>query len=124
MKAFVFASILMLAAALVAQQPGTSGNPRPGYPPLATPNQQMPPDQPAPAAPDSTATAQVQQDIQQAWQSQSDLSNAKLNAQVSGGSVTVTGTVSDETQHQKALQIAALHASGMRIVDKIKVQPQ
>jgi osmotically-inducible protein OsmY len=117
MKAFVFASILMLAAALVAQQAGSAENP-PSSPPQATPSQQ------APATPDATAAAQVQQDIQQAWQSESDLSKAKLSAQVSGGAITLTGTVGNEEQHQKALRVAALHASGMRIVDKIKVQPQ
>ena len=115
MKAFIFASILTLAAALVAQQPGSAGNP---------PSSQATPSQQAPATPDATATAQVQQDIQQAWQSESDLSKAKLNAQVSGGAITLTGTVANEEQHQKALRVATLHASGMRIVDTIKVQPQ
>ena len=123
MKAFIFASILTLAAALVAQQPGSAGNP---------PSSQATPSQQAPATPDAAATAQVQvqvqvqvqQDIQQAWQSESDLSKAKLNAQVSGGAITLTGTVANEGQHQKALRVATLHASGMRIVDTIKVQPQ
>jgi osmotically-inducible protein OsmY len=105
MKTFVFVSILMLAAALVAQQPASQDNPP------SSPSQ-------------ATATAQVQQDIQQAWQSESDLSKAKLNAQVSGGAITLTGTVANEDQHQKALQVATSHANGMKIVDKIKVQPQ
>jgi len=104
MKTFVFVSILMLAAALVAQQPASQDNPP------SSPSQ-------------ATATAQVQQDIQ-AWQSESDLSKAKLNAQVSGGAITLTGTVANEDQHQKALQVATSHANGMKIVDKIKVQPQ
>ena len=84
----------------------------------------MPPDQQAQTPSGTAATAQVQQDIQQAWQSQSDLSKAKLNAQASGGTITLTGTVANEEQHQKALRAATLHASGMKIVDKIKVQPQ
>jgi osmotically-inducible protein OsmY len=84
----------------------------------------MPPDQQAPGPPNATATAQVQQDIQQAWQAYSGLLNTKLNAQVSDGSVTVTGTVANEEQHQEALRVATLHANGMRVIDKIKVQPQ
>ena len=114
MKALVFASVLMLATSLAAQQPGSQGSPPPGAPPMATPSQQMPPDQQAPGPPNATATPQVQQDIQQAWQAYSGLSNTKLNAQVSDGSVTVTGTVANEEQHQEALRVATLHASGMR----------
>ena len=104
MKAFVFAWILMLAAASVAQQPGSEQ----AQPPSGTKPQQ----------------AHVQQDIQQAWRSQSDLRQANLNAQVRGGAVTLTGTVGTEQQRQMAVQVATLHASGMKIVDKIRVQPQ
>ena len=104
MKAFVFAWILMLAAASVAQQPGSEQ----AQPPSGT--------KPQPA--------HVQQDIQQAWRSQSDLRQANLNAQVRGGAVTLTGTVGTEQQRQMAVQVATLHASGMKIVDKIRVQPQ
>ena len=104
MKAFVFALILMLAAALVAQQPGS--------------------DQAQPPSGTNPQPAHVQQDIQQAWRSQSDLRQANLNAQVSRGAVTLTGTVATEQQRQMALQVATMHASGMKIVNKIKVQPQ
>jgi BON domain len=93
-----------------------------------TPNQQMPRgEQPPTAVPDSsassaTSSAQVQQQIQQGWQSQSALSN--LNAEVTGTTITLGGTVRSEEEHQKALQIANQKANGMQVVDNIKVQPQ
>lgn len=119
MKTLVFVLTLMLAFAAVGQQ---------SYPPPGqsrqNPNQQMPPDQQSSATTQSGSSAQVQQQIQQSWQSQSDLSGAKLNAQVSGGTVTLSGTVASEELHQKAVQAATQSANGMKIVDKIKVQPQ
>ena len=92
-----------------------------------TPNQQMPRSEQSPTAvPDSTATSstQVQQQIQQGWQSQSALSTSKLNANVTGGTVTLNGTVSSEEEHQKAVQSANQNANGMQVVDNIKVQPK
>ena len=91
-----------------------------------TPNQQMPRgEQPPTAAPDTNATSstQVQQQIRQGWQMQSALSNSKLNAQVSGTTVTLDGTVSSEAEHQQALQVATQNANGLHVVDHIKVQP-
>jgi hypothetical protein len=66
--------------------------------------------------------AQVEQEIQQAFQTQPELSNAKLSAAANLSTVTVRGTVANENQHQIALRVAALHANGLRIVDHIKVQ--
>jgi hypothetical protein len=50
------------------------------------------------------------------------LSNAKLTAVTNNSSVVVKGTVGNENQHQMALRVAALHANGLRIIDRIKVQ--
>ena len=50
------------------------------------------------------------------------MSNAKLTAVANNSSVVVKGTVANENQHQMALHVAALHANGLRIVDRIKVQ--
>ena len=111
MKQLVFAVTLTFAAALVAQQPSRT------YPPpgqtQTMPNQQAP-----------GATAQVQQQIEQTWQSQSDLSHDNLKAEVSGNTVTLEGTVNNEAEHQKAVQAATQSAVGMKIVDHIKVQAQ
>ena len=140
MKKFVFALTLTFAAALVAQQSqpqastpsGQSQQTTPGQSQTTTPYQtqqtspqQMPSsEQPSTSANDSTGNAQVQQKIQQGWQSDSDLSSSKLNARVSGTTVTLNGTVSSEQEHQKALQVANQNANGMKVVDHIKVQPR
>lgn len=115
MKTLVFALTLLFAAVVAAQQPS-------GYPsssPTQAPSQQTPSQSQMPSATDSSA---VESQIQQAWQQQSDLSAAKLNARVSGGTVTLTGTVSSEDLHQKAVSAATQAASGMKVVDKIKVE--
>jgi osmotically-inducible protein OsmY len=115
MKTFVFALTLLLAVVVVAQQPSAY----PSSSPTQQPAQQTPSQSQMPAAGDSSA---VESQIQQAWQQQSDLSGAKLNAHVSGGTVTLSGTVSSEDQHQKAVAAATQAAGGMKVVDKIKVQ--
>lgn len=123
MKTLVFVLTLMLASAVVGQPPRSQNDPQSSPPQQTTPSQQMPPDQQA-APPSGSTSSQVQQQIQQSWQSQSDLSGSKLNAQVSGGTVTLSGTVATEELHQKAVQAATQSANGMKIVDKIKVQPK
>ena len=139
MKTLVFALTLTFAAALAAQQsrpqastppgqqtaPGQSQTTTPPYESQQTSPQQTPPgEQPSTSANDSTGNAQVQQKIQQGWQSDSDLSSSKLNARVNGTTVTLNGTVSSEQEHQKALQVANQNANGMKVVDHIKVQPR
>jgi len=70
-------------------------------------------------AADST---QVQQQIEQGLQSQTDLSSFRIDVKVDDASVTLTGTVSNGIQHQKVLAIASAHAVGRSIVDHIKIQ--
>jgi osmotically-inducible protein OsmY len=130
MRALLFSLTLLLAATTFAQQG------QPGYPPSTSPQQtapnrqQMPPDQTPeaqePMGPGSqaTASAQVGQEIQQALQAQPSLSNARINVSPRGNSVVLSGVVADQDQHQRALRVAALHASGLEIVDHIKVQQQ
>lgn len=92
-----------------------------------TPSQQMPRDNQSPTAMNDSSHAsssQIQQQVQQGWQSQSALSNSKLNAQVSGSTLTLDGTVSSEAEHQQALQVANQNANGLQVVDNIKVQPK
>jgi len=133
MKSLLFVSTLLLAAATFAQQSQPQGYPQPS-PPQQMPGEQMPPDQAAPPnqAPEGQATmgsdsgavsrAQVEQEIQQALQSQPALAKADVRAEAKGSSIVVKGTVADESQHQMAFRVAELHASGMRIIDRIKVQ--
>jgi BON domain len=127
MRPLLLAFTLLLAASGFAQQP-----PSPSSPQLTMPQGQMPPDQRVP--PDqtsegleppgsqSTAAAQVQEQIQEALAGQPALSTAKIRVNANDTAVVLSGVVSDEGQHQRALRVAALHASGLRIVDHIKVQ--
>jgi osmotically-inducible protein OsmY len=120
MRTLLFA--LLMATAVFAQQSQPPAYPPPGAG-QTSPDQRIPPDQmeSQPGAQPSSA-AQVEQEIQQAIQAQPTLSNTKLGVRATDTSVVMTGTVADERQHQMALRVAALHASGLRIVDRIKVQ--
>ena len=116
--------VLLLPGLAFAQQ----GQP-PGYPPSSPgqmpPDQRVPPDQmQSPMGPEAqtSPSAQVEQEIQEAIQGQPALSNTKIGVHANDTSVVLSGTVSDERQHQMALRVAALHAGGLRIVDRIKVQ--
>jgi osmotically-inducible protein OsmY len=94
------------------------------------PGQQMPPDLEAPQdrtmTPESQMSAadsnQVQQQIEHGLQSQPDLSNTKIDVKADDTTVTLTGTVANENQHQKVLSVASAHAAGRSIVDNIKFQ--
>ena len=125
MKPLLFALALLLATVTFAQQPGY---PQSSSPPQTMPDRPLPPDQrqqeQEEMGPQSQALppAQVEQEIQQAFQAQPELSNAKLSAAANLSTVTVRGTVANENQHQIALRVAALHANGLRVVDHIKVQ--
>ena len=124
MKPLLFALAMLLATATFAQTPGY---PQPSSPSQTMPERPLPPDQsqqeqeemgpPSPAV----TPAQVEQEIQQAFRAQPALSNAKLSAAANLSTVTVNGRVANESQHQLALRVAALHANGLRVVDDIKV---
>jgi osmotically-inducible protein OsmY len=122
MRTLIFA--LLMATAVFAQQ-----SQPPAYPPPSagqmSPDQRVPPDQmESQTGPESqpSSAAQVEQEIQQAIQAQPTLSTSNISVRANDTSVVMAGTVADERQHQMALRVAALHASGLRIVDRIKVQ--
>jgi len=133
MRSLLCALTLLVATATFAQQT------RPAYPPSpeesmpqgqVQPGQRMPPDLEAPQdramRPESQMNAadstKVQQQIEQGLQSQTDLSNSKIDVKADDTSVTLTGTVANENQHQKVVAIASAHAAGRSIVDHIKIQ--
>ncbi|HYV74093.1 MAG TPA: BON domain-containing protein [Candidatus Binatia bacterium] len=135
MRTLLCVLTLLLAGAMFAQrtQPGyPSTSPQQSNPQgqMQQPGQQMPPDQmeqqQQTMTPESQMSAadstQVQQQIEQGLQSQPDLSNSKIDVKADDTSVTLTGTVANETQHQKALNVAAAHAAGRSIVDHVKIQ--
>ena len=131
MRSLLCALTLLVATPTLAQQT------RPAYPPSPEesmpqgqmhPDQRVPPDLEAPQdrtmTPESQMNAadstQVQQQIEQGLQSQTDLSSFRIDVKVDDASVTLTGTVSNGNQHQKVLAIASAHAVGRSIVDHIR----
>jgi hypothetical protein len=124
MKLLLLALALLLATATFAQQPGY---PQSSSPPQTMPERPLPPDQSQQEQEEmgqsqTVPPAQVEQEIQQAFQAQPALSHANLSVAANISTVTVKGTVANENQHQMALRVAALHANGLRVVDHIKVQ--
>jgi len=132
MRPLLFTFTLLLAAASFAQQTQPPGYPQSSSPQQTMPEGSMPPDQRVPSdqtpqgqepiAPDSMGPAQVEQEIQEALQAQPALADAKISVSANNTSVALSGAVANERQHQMALRVAALHAGGLRIIDRIKVQ--
>lgn len=122
MKTLLFALTALLATATLAQTPGY---PQSSSPAQTMPEQRVPSDQTSQGQEPmetQSSPAQVEQEIQEAFQAQPTLANSHLSATANNSSVVVKGTVADENQHQMALRVAALHANGLRIVDRIQVQ--
>ena len=120
---------LALAFAVSAfAQPQSQTNPPPyttppTFPQDQAPRQQMPPDTKAPP-PSELSSAQIQRQIQDKLNSESALSKAKLGVKADDQSVTLTGTVDSDTQHDLALRIARSYAGDRKIVDRIEVRQQ
>jgi osmotically-inducible protein OsmY len=87
------------------------------------PRQEMPPDTKAPP-PQGLSTAQIEQHIQDMLNSEPALADTNLAVKADDQSVTLTGIVGTETQHDVALRIAQSYAGGRKIVDQIKVRGQ
>jgi len=83
----------------------------------------MPPDQ-EPQPSQRLSTAQVQQQIQQGLNSEPALANTNVSVKTDESSVTLTGTVDTERQHDLAVRIAHSNAGGRKVVDKIKIRQQ
>jgi hypothetical protein len=94
----------------------------PTFPDDQASRQQMPPDTQAP--PQALSTAQVQQQIQDKVNSEPALANTNVGVKTDDKSVTLTGTVDTDAQHDLALRIAQSYAGDRTIVDKIKVREQ
>jgi osmotically-inducible protein OsmY len=83
----------------------------------------MPPDTKAPA-PRGLSAADVEQQIQQKLNNEPGLANAEIGVKTNAKSVTLTGSVDTERQHDLALRIAQSYAGDRKIVDKIKIRGQ
>ena len=130
MKGIVFASAFLLATLGFAQQQGQPPSPTPPYstPPTFPEGRQsrrqgMPPDQ-EPQPSQRLSPAQVQQQIQQGLKSEPALANTNVSVKTDESSVTLTGTVDTERQHDLAVRIAQSNAGDRNVIDKIKIRQQ
>jgi len=95
----------------------------PTFPTGQIPREQMPPDTKAPP-PQRLSNAQVEQRIQDKIKSEPVLANTNVGVKTNDRSVTLTGAVETEGQHDLALRIAQLYAGNRKIGDKIKIRGQ
>jgi osmotically-inducible protein OsmY len=119
MKKYMHSLTLILAlgaGCVVAQTMPRQQQPQqnPGMPqPQQTPSDQ--------AQRTAGSTADVQSDIQSAFQKEPTLANANINVQVSGNNVELSGTVPDQATKDQAEQIARTHSGGLSVKNHIKV---
>ena len=79
----------------------------------------MPPDIPAPQ---TLTSAQVAQQIQEKLDTEPILKASKLTVAVDDATVTLSGSVSNEQEHEIALRIAGSYAGKRDIVDHITIR--
>jgi BON domain len=127
MKRALCALALAFAVSAFAQQQSPTNPPPyttpPTFPDDQASRQEMPPDTKAPP-PQGLSTAQVEQQIQDKLNSEPILANANVGVKTDDKSVTLTGTVDTDAQHDLALRIAQSYAGHRAIVDKITVRGQ
>lgn len=128
MTRIVLVALLLLSTpfALGWQQQPQSQTPQTQNPPYTTPptlpdnrpQTQQPPETQAPA----TASSDIQDQIRRSISKDPALTDAQVNASVDEQTITLSGTVQDETQHQKVLQLVESHAGQRKIDDKLVVK--
>ena len=123
MKRSLCGLALAFAVSAFAQQSPTNPPPYTTPPTFPQDRQQMPPDTKAPP-PRELSTAQVEQQIQDKLNSEPALAKTKLGVKADNQSVTLTGTVDTDTQHDLAVRIARSYAGDRKIVDRIEVRQQ
>jgi hypothetical protein len=127
MKRALCGLALAFAVSAFAQQQSPMNSPPyttpPTFPDDQASRQEMPPDTKAPP-PQGLSTAQVEQQIQDKFNSEPVLASANLGVKTDDKSVTLTGTVDTDAQHDLALRIAQSYAGDRKIVDKITVRGQ
>ena len=122
MKHIFLASVLLFATAGFAQYPQSPNGPPQTTPPTfpGNPKEQMPPEQNG----RPLSTNEVQHQIKQALASQDELADTHIKVKTSESTVTLSGTVDTEKQHETALRVAQSYAGDRKIVDNIYLQSQ
>jgi osmotically-inducible protein OsmY len=119
-------ALAFVVSAFAQQQSPTNPPPYttpPTFPDDQASRREMPPDTKAPA-PQGLSTAQVEQQIQDKLNREPILANTNVGVKTDDKSVTLTGTVDTDAQHDLALRIAQSYAGDRTIVDKITVRGQ
>ena len=115
-------ALLLLSAPLAMNQQQQPGQSRPPYttpptfpenhePPLAIPPDQVP-----------AASSDIQDQLQRSLTKDPDLKDAQVQMRVDEHAITLKGTVQDEIQHQKVVQLAQTYAGKRKIVDNLVVK--
>jgi len=106
--------LFLFSPAMVAQQPG-SGRATPSVSDDNTPNNK------------SDHHQMSTKDVSEKLQKDLDSKNApyvgsKIQAVVDNQSITLSGTVTSQSQHEMAMQLAKAYAGDRRIVDRLVIQ--
>ena len=106
--------LFLVSPAMVAQQPG-SGRTTPSISGDNTPNNKSDHHQ--------TSTKDVAEKLQKDLDSKNAAyAGSKIQAVVDDQSITLNGTVTSQTQHEMAMQLAKAYAGDRRIVDRLVIQ--
>jgi hypothetical protein len=121
MRLALFWFALLLATLGFSQQ---QAQPPPTSPPYATRPTlpevpQMPPINAPP--PQALSTIEVEQQVQEHFTTEPSLANTNLGVEADESSVTLTGTVDSDLQHDLALRIVQSYAGDRKLVDKVQV---
>ena len=106
--------LVLVSPAMVAQQPG-SGRAMPSVSGDNAPNNKSDHHQ--------TSTKDVAEKLQKDLDSKNAAyAGSKIQAVVDDQSITLSGTVTSQSQHEMAMQLAKAYAGDRRIVDRLVIQ--
>ncbi|HEV2990268.1 MAG TPA: BON domain-containing protein [Candidatus Angelobacter sp.] len=124
-RILVCALLLLSAPLALNQQPQQPGQSRPPYTTPPTFPENHPKNEPPLAvSPDQVpaASSDIQDQLQQTLRKDPDLKDAQVQTRVDDQTITLKGTVQDDIQHQRVLQLVQTYAGKRKIVDDLIVK--
>jgi len=126
MTRFLVCALLLLSAPLALNQQMIQNQNRPPYatPPTFPENKSQTHEPPLAVPPNQTqaASSDVQDLLHQSLTKDPNFKDAQVQTRVDDLTITLKGTVQDELQHQKVLQLAQTYAGQRKIVDNLVVK--